>query len=186
MADNIEDNEIFGIHDWVVFHGLTRSLKYNNKIGIIIELIDNKAIVQLLASKNKVTIQTKNLRHLRQYFSYTKDGRMKKFKVGSESEQVKSSKYTRLVNFLYNLFRAQESPPILIGNNRIECNNSIQYWTIPGIGQFGKVAMCPISIARGQMFVRLPDSCLIESLLARDIEALVEVVKHQNRYYHGK
>ena len=64
----------------------------------------------------------------------------------------------------------QKSSPILIGDNSKQNFDSIKYWTIPGIN------------AIGQMFIRMPDSCLIESLLSSDINSLVDVVNHQNRY----
>ena len=116
-AVNFKLDDVFRIHDWVVFHGLKRSLKYNNKIGIIIALVKEKATVQLLSSKDKLIVSTKNLHHLKLHFSYTKDGKIPHYQQKSNLEGGKSSKYPKLVNFLHNLFWIQESSPILIGDN---------------------------------------------------------------------
>ena len=143
-------------------------------IGIITGFMDKKAKVQLWQKDKVLLCNTHNLQYLKLNESYSKDGHILDPKKESGLEPLKSSKYTRLVYFLDNILKLQKSSPILIGDTPQQHWNSIEYWTIPC------TAGSPLD--GRELFIRFPEPCLIESLLTRDIDALVEVVNHQNDY----
>ena len=117
---------------------------------------------------------------LDQKHAYINDAKCMKSNSSLSAKASKGSKYTRLVNFICTLLKQQNTSPILITDNPPPIStDSVKFWKIPCVGTGQSLSSTEI------VYMRLPEPCLIEALLMRDIGSLVEVVSFQNHYMNS-
>ena len=81
-----------------------------------------------------------------------------------------------MVKFIHDLLNQQDTSPILIADNPPPIPvHSVKFWKIPCVATAAQDPNCII-------YMRMPEPCLIEALLTRDISSLVEVLSSQNHY----
>ena len=169
--------------EWIRIFDLLRAKQYNGKIGVIISLFEKHVEIKLLGSNKKqknLKVPLHKVSRLDQKHAYINDAKCMKSSSSLSSKASKGSKYTRLVNFIYTLLKQQNTSPVLITDNPPPISaDSVKFWKIPCVGTGSSLSSTDI------LYMRLPEPCLIEALLMRDIGSLVEVVSFQNHYMNS-
>ena len=188
MAQSLTNDEksfMIGLHEWTKISDLKRCKQYNGKVGVVISIFDKHVGLRLLASKKILKVPIQHLTHLDQEYAY--NGNENPASSNHPGTTVyKGSKYIKLVKCIQNLLFHQESTPILIEETPSPISSEyIKFWKTPCIG-FKNPEFDPrldektlANIPQNLWYLRLPDPCLIEALLMRDVESLVELVNFQ-------